>query len=270
MLGWFGGKQDSPAVELKDVKETPSEMQLPEKISSLEKRPNEAKPEEEASSEPAVVEAATPEAPAAATSSADAPRISELLVLLRADFEKKFASDAQYKELTNKLHEELQHKNDLINKLHEELQKYKADMIWKLTKPLFMGIITLGNQLKEEVQYFKEKDGLSPDEMLKAFASVPDMLDEILSRQGVTSFTPEAGEQFSPLKHKAKKPHMQIKIKDLDKTVYETIHSGYEIDGRVLTEAVVRAQLFIEQPAVGQASATTSTAEADADAVPTG
>ncbi|MDR3264862.1 MAG: nucleotide exchange factor GrpE [Synergistaceae bacterium] len=175
---------------------------------------------------------------------------------LREDFEKKLMYDG--------------HKNVLIDELHSELQTYKADIIWKMMQPLLLGIVKLSDQIRGDLGKLRQpssdlekEKAIDVVKAISVVAYVPEMMEELLFRQGVTSFASSEGDALNARRHKVTGPVEETSDEAKNRTVRESVRPGYEFEGKLLTEEIVRAYLYKPQtppPAAAEPEAVPSSA----------
>lgn len=139
-----------------------------------------------------------------------------------------------------------QHKEKIIDNLHREVQEYKNDLIKQLIRPLVMDIIHVIDDIAKLVNNHKSKPSseLDPLKLIKQMDDISSDLDNVLSRQGIESFSCEQPE-FNPRSQRIIKPEEtadQSKVR----TIAKKIHNGYEWDGKMLRQEMVN--VFVYKP----------------------
>lgn len=84
----------------------------------------------------------------------------------------------------------------VVDRLHAELQEYKNDLLLKITKPIFIDLIQLHDDLG------KMAESVGEDREIRLLRDVQQGLEDILYRQGVEPFRTE-DETFEPRRQRA-------------------------------------------------------------------
>jgi molecular chaperone GrpE len=84
----------------------------------------------------------------------------------------------------------------VVDRLHAELQEYKNDLLLKITRPIFIDLIQLHDDLG------KMAEAVAEGREIQLLRDVQQGLEDILYRQGVEPFRTE-GETFDPRRQRA-------------------------------------------------------------------
>lgn len=139
-----------------------------------------------------------------------------------------------------------QHKEKIIDDLHREVQEYKNDLIRQLIRPVVMDIIHVIDDITKLVNNHKSKacSELDPLKLIKQMEDISSDLENVLSRQGIDSFSCEQPE-FNPKSQRIIKTEI-TSDQAADRTIARKIHKGYEWDGKVLRQEMVN--VFVYKP----------------------
>lgn len=161
--------------------------------------------------------------------------IQEGMDRLLRDFDLKIKNDVQ--------------KNKIIDGLHQELQAYKNDIVKSHLRSLVMDVIQFIDNTRKLTQHYSTQSAeeVDPTKLLNLLDGIPSELEDLLSRQGVTPFTCEVRE-FDPGRQRALK-RVPTPRPEMDKTVAETLHPGYQWDGQVIRPEMVTVHVFQPAPA---------------------
>ena len=172
---------------------------------------------------------------------------------VRGVFEERFDSiscklDALQDEFAKKLRIDA-YKDKLIDNLHRELQAYKNDLVKKHVQSMSMDIIKVIDDIRKLSDHYRSMppEDLEPEKLLELLQRVPDDLEDLFYYQGVKPFTCE-GAQFDPTRQRVLK-RVETDDPALDKTVAESLRSGYEWDEKVIRPEFVAVYLYKEPSA---------------------
>ena len=162
-------------------------------------------------------------------------RIMCKLDVLQDEFSKKLKIDA--------------YKDKLIDNLHRELQAYKNDLIKKHVQSMVMDIIKVIDDIRKLSDHYRSMppEDLEPEKLLELLQRVPDDLEDLFYYQGVKPFACE-GAEFDPTRQRVLK-RVETDDPALDKTVAESLRSGYEWDEKVIRPEFVAVYLYKEPSA---------------------
>lgn len=121
----------------------------------------------------------------------------------------------------------------LIDRLHAELQEYKADLAFRILRPLFLDLINLHNEVGKLVSARQPvTTSAEANELLQVYATFQDDIEAILGRYGVDCFTTSES-QFD-----AKRQRALVTVPTADPqqnhTIAERIRPGFSYEGRIL------------------------------------
>jgi len=156
----------------------------------------------------------------------------------------KVKLDDLYDLFVNKLSEDA-HKNELFDKMYEELQGYKKNQQQKILESVFKNIIFEIDQNQKLIDYYSEKENedIDPQKIFDLLKTIPASLENILFSYGVVPMKED--EVFSPEKHKVIEA-ITTKDKEMDKKIAKTVKRGYECDGKIIREAIVKVYVYKE------------------------
>ncbi|MDD2302995.1 MAG: nucleotide exchange factor GrpE [Eubacteriales bacterium] len=158
--------------------------------------------------------------------------IDQKLDSLSADFQSKLKYDS--------------HKNRMIDALHSELLEYKEGFFRNCQLPIIMEIIRLADDIRKFTTHYQTR-GLEPSDfsgVMKYLEKLPADLEDLFSWHGVAPFICQ-GKEFDPRRQRVMKT---IETQDLskDKTIAESLHPGYEREGKVIRPEMVSVYVYAQ------------------------
>ncbi|WP_166405116.1 nucleotide exchange factor GrpE [Desulfonema ishimotonii] len=138
------------------------------------------------------------------------------------------------------------HKNRVIDTLHRELQEYKKDVIKKQVKALIMDIIQFVDNSRKLAQHYSVQDASAADprKLIRLLNGIPSNLEDVMGRQGVSSFTCEDS-VFDPTRQRVLR-RVETSDPSEDKTIAQRLHPGYEWDGDMIRPELVSVYVHRE------------------------
>jgi molecular chaperone GrpE len=178
----------------------------------------------------------------------DVPSLSEKLDSLSAlieDLQGEFERKIKYDES----------KERIIDRLHEQLQDYRADLHFKLIRPLVMGLIELHDDMHSLAA--EGADGVD-ERQRKTMLSFAESIEELLSQNGVDAFALSAPE-FVPRRQRSIYT-VPTEEPAQDKLVAEHVRKGFRYEERILRPEIV-ATYRLTKPSVRAESSSSNEEE---------
>ncbi|ADV61607.1 GrpE protein [Isosphaera pallida ATCC 43644] len=137
----------------------------------------------------------------------------------------------------------------IVDRLHAELQEYKNDLLLKITRPIFIDLIQLHDDLGKlidiELQRISESEPVdlnadwvgASDRVVKTLRDVMQSLEDTLYRQGVEPFVTE-GDRFDPKRQRAVKT-VPTNDPERSKTIATRIRPGFASGDRIIRPELV-------------------------------
>lgn len=127
----------------------------------------------------------------------------------------------------------------IIDRLHKDLQGYKEDLVFKILRPMVMDIISLYDDMGKFHKIFLEKPEKeqSMEKLLKRFMSDREMLEDILYKHGVDSFSSN-DDFFDPKQHRSLKTDV-TNDPEKDKTISKRVKKGFRYEERIIRPEIV-------------------------------
>ena len=137
----------------------------------------------------------------------------------------------------------------IVDRLHAELQEYKNDLILKITRPIFIDLIQLHDDLGKlidiELNRSPEPEASEPspsaaaasERVVKTLRDVMQSLEDTLYRQGVEPFVTE-GDRFDPKRQRAVKT-VPPPDAERSKMIAARIRPGFASGDRIIRPELV-------------------------------
>jgi molecular chaperone GrpE (heat shock protein) len=153
---------------------------------------------------------------------------------LQKDFESKIKYD--------------QHKEKIIDELHRELQDYRGNMVKKTLQAMIMDVIKVADDIRKFTKHYchLDEEDRNPDKLLKYLETIPQDLEDVLNWQDVRSYSCDSTSAADPRRQRSVKK-ISTTSREKDKSVAESLHPGYEWEGRVIRPEKISVYVY-QQP----------------------
>ncbi|RUL88337.1 nucleotide exchange factor GrpE [Tautonia sociabilis] len=134
----------------------------------------------------------------------------------------------------------------VVDRLHAELQEYKNDLLLKVTKPIFLDLIVLHDDMG------KMADSVGDDRAAGLLRDFQRGVEDVLYRQGVEPFRVD-GETFDPRRQRA---ISTVSTEDpaRNKTIAARLRPGFASGDLVIRPELVSVFALRKAPATGEQS----------------
>jgi molecular chaperone GrpE len=136
------------------------------------------------------------------------------------------------------------HKEKIIDDLHRELQEYKNDFIKSLMRPVIIDIIHTIDNITKLIKSHKTNDPseLDPLKLIRQMEGIAGDLEDIISQQGVESYTSDQSE-FNSKRQRIIETEITDDIAK-DKTISRKVLKGYQCEGKILRQEMVNVYIY--------------------------
>ncbi|MGH3814579.1 MAG: nucleotide exchange factor GrpE [Pseudonocardiaceae bacterium] len=125
------------------------------------------------------------------------------------------------------------HQRVLLDKLHDENEQLRRAELERARDPMVRDLISLVDTCLRNGRAWLERDTVTPGNVDDVLRDVANDVKLILERQGVETFTPEAGTKFDRREARAERS-VNTSDASLDGAVAEVLKPGYRAGNRVL------------------------------------
>ena len=147
--------------------------------------------------------------------SGEVAKVTAALEALKASFDGKLRYDAK--------------KDAIIDRQHEELMGYRNGLVDRVTLQVVGDLIGEIDSAEKLLKYYEtaEPNEANYRKLLKVLKDFPLSLCDVLEKHGVYAYRSSAGSAFDPRRQQVLRS-TETGDKSLDKTVRESVRSGYE------------------------------------------
>jgi molecular chaperone GrpE (heat shock protein) len=132
---------------------------------------------------------------------------------------------------------------EYVGKQADEVRRWQDGYDWRILKNYLMRIISTMDDIERKISSYKKQE--NSQELIEDFDFFREALEIHLEEEGLLAFSPSIGYPVESNKADVKGTVPTTSEDQIDETVAEIIHKGYEIDLGIESKVIRRAQVKV-------------------------